>query len=112
MDLNAAGLLREENGFRKLQNVDVSSSSDVFSDAERDVVAYAEAMTREGCDVSDELVGRIRETLSDAELVTLTAWIALENFYSRFNRAFGIDAQGFCIVPTEDTRPDEQGACS
>ena len=112
MDLNAAGLLREENGFHKLQNVDVSSSSDVFSDAERDVIAYAEAMTREGCDVSDELVGRMKKTLSDAELVTLTAWIALENFYSRFNRAFGIDAQGFCIVPTEQTRPDEQGACS
>ena len=39
MDLNAAGLLREENGLHKLQNVGVSSSSDVFSDAERDVVA-------------------------------------------------------------------------
>ena len=109
MDLNAAGLLREEDGFRKLQEVGTWSSSDAFSEAERDVIAYAESMTRDKCTVSDELFERIQVTLSDAELVALTAWIALENFYSRFNRAFRIDAQGFCIVPTGDTSPGDQG---
>ena len=112
MDLNAAGLLREEDGFRKLQEVGAWSSSDAFSEAERDVIDYAEGMTRDEYNVSDDLFERVRKTLSDGELVALTAWIALENFYSRFNRAFRIDAQGFCIVPPGYTTPGDQGAKS
>jgi alkylhydroperoxidase family enzyme len=48
--------------------------------------------------VSDELFARVRKHFSEAQLVELTAAVALENFRSKFNVALGIEAQGFCIV--------------
>jgi len=46
----------------------------------------------------------LREHFSEAQLVELTATIALENFRARFNHAFGMGAQGFsegsyCALP-------------
>jgi len=40
--------------------------------------------------VSDELYRRLEARLSPAQMVELTAAIALENFSARFNRAFKI----------------------
>lgn len=99
MDLNAAGLLREERGAAKLQAVASWRESDAFTPEERAVLAYAEAMTRSDEDVSDELFAELRERFSERELVLLTAWICLEGFYSTFNRSFRIEPQGFCVVP-------------
>jgi len=48
--------------------------------------------------VSDELFARVRKHFSEAQVVELTAAVALENFRSKFNVALGIEAQGFCIV--------------
>ena len=62
-------------------------------------MAYAEAVTRSDLDVDDELFATVRKEFEEAELVLLTGWICLENFYSKFNRAFRVDAQGFCVVP-------------
>jgi alkylhydroperoxidase family enzyme len=60
----------------------------------------AEAATSLPHDVSDELFGRLREHYTDAEIVELTYIVALENFRSRFNRTFRIEAQGFyCVFP-------------
>ena len=77
-------------------------SSDLFDDRERAVLEYAEVAT--GCpgEVSDELAERIRTHLSDAEFVELAAWVALENFRSRFNAGLGLRSQGFadsCEIP-------------
>jgi alkylhydroperoxidase family enzyme len=99
MDLNAAGLLREANGHKKLEAVESWRSSTLFSNLERAALAYAEAVTRSDSDVDDELFGVLRRAFDESELVLLTGWICLENFYSKFNRAFRIDAQGFCLVP-------------
>lgn len=99
MDLNAAGLLREADGGRKFEAVESWRSSTLFSGTERVVLAYAEAMTRSDADVDDELFAALRAEFEERELVLLTAWICLENFYSTFNRSFRVDAQGFCLVP-------------
>jgi alkylhydroperoxidase family enzyme len=99
MDLNAAGLLRQAGGDGKLEAVATWRSATVFSDTERVVLAYAEAMTRSDADVDDELFAAVRAEFDERELVLLTAWICLENFYSKFNRSFRVDAQGFCLVP-------------
>jgi len=45
--------------------------------------------------VTDELFRRAREHYSEAEVVELAAVVALENFRSRFNRCFGVEAHGF-----------------
>jgi hypothetical protein len=55
-------------------------------------------MTDTSQDLGDDLFEQARSHFSDAQLVTLSAWICLENFYSKFNRSFRIEAQGFCLV--------------
>jgi alkylhydroperoxidase family enzyme len=69
--------------------------SDVFTPLERDVMKYAEAMTQTPPTVTDELSARLLEALGPAALVELTAFIALTNFMTRFNTAFGIESQEF-----------------
>jgi AhpD family alkylhydroperoxidase len=69
--------------------------SDLFTPLERDVMGYAEAMSRTPPTVTDELSARLLEQLGAAALVELTAWIALANLAARTNIALGIQAQGF-----------------
>jgi alkylhydroperoxidase family enzyme len=59
---------------------------------------YAEAMTITGQRVSDELFARLRTFYDEAQVVELTAAVALENFRSKFNVPLGIEAQGFCLI--------------
>jgi alkylhydroperoxidase family enzyme len=61
-------------------------------------LAFAEAMTITGQKVTDELFADARRHFSEAQLVELTAAIALENFRSKFNVALGVEAQGFCLL--------------
>lgn len=69
--------------------------SDAFSERERLVLRYADAMTSTPTVVPDDLFGALAEEFDEAELVDLTAAVAFENYRGRFNHAFGIDAQGF-----------------
>jgi alkylhydroperoxidase family enzyme len=66
---------------------------------ERTALEYAEAMTITGQRVSDELFARIRSFFDEAQIVELTAAVALENFRSKFNVPLGIESQGFCLLP-------------
>jgi alkylhydroperoxidase family enzyme len=63
------------------------------------VLAYADGMTISGRDTDDASFAALREQFSADALVELTAHIAFENFRSRFNHAFRIEAQGFCRLP-------------
>jgi alkylhydroperoxidase family enzyme len=76
--------------------------SGAFSEPERLVLEFAEAMTTTPPSVTDELVERLRAHLSQAQLVELTAMVAVENLRSRMNAALGITSQGFkdrCEIP-------------
>ena len=73
-------------------------TSDLFDERERVVLEYAETATGSPAEVSDELAARIRAHLSDAEFVELAAWVALENFRSRFNAGLGLRSQGFSDI--------------
>ncbi len=75
-----------------------------FSDIERVVLEYADAMTRTPVEVSDALFAKLRERFSETELVELTSGIAWENYRARFDHAFGIAAENFtdgavCALP-------------
>ena len=72
--------------------------SDVFSPLEREVLAYAEAMTVTEPTVTDEMVASLRAQLGDAALVELTAIIAFANFTTRPNVALGIESDGFAAA--------------
>ena len=76
--------------------------SDLFDDRERTVLEYAEEATASPAIVSDQVVARLHAHFTDAEIVELAAWVALENFRSRFNAGLGLRSQGFaerCDVP-------------
>jgi AhpD family alkylhydroperoxidase len=86
----------------KLRDVPRWRDSDVYTELERQVLAYAEAMSSTPLAVTDEMVARLRAHLGEAALVELTMMIAVENDRSRFNSALGITSQGFrdrCEVP-------------
>ncbi|HET7339894.1 MAG TPA: hypothetical protein VFL90_00405 [Methylomirabilota bacterium] len=82
----------------KVRAVAEAQTSPLFSEQERAALAYAEAMTITGQRVSDELFARVRKHFSEAQVVELTAAVALENFRSKFNVALGVEAQGFCVL--------------
>jgi alkylhydroperoxidase family enzyme len=101
------------------QNLDLAKASqvprwresEVFTPLERDVLAYAEAMTSTPPAVTDELSARLLGQLGPAALVELTAFIAFSNMATRGNVAHGIESQGFsaaCEVPLA-SRPGKPG---
>jgi alkylhydroperoxidase family enzyme len=69
------------------------ASSELYTEAERMALEFADTMTITGRDVSDELFGKLREFYSDDALVELTATIAWENASSKFNRALRVPSQ-------------------
>jgi alkylhydroperoxidase family enzyme len=76
--------------------------SDVFTQLERDVMDYAEAMSQTPLTVADELSARLLEQLCAPAMVELTVFIALSNQVTRQNVALGIKSQEFsaaCGLP-------------
>jgi len=76
--------------------------SSVFTPLERDVMAYAEAMSETPMQVTDEMFRRLLEQLGEAAMIELTATIAFANLTTRSNVAMGIESQGFskdCALP-------------
>ena len=65
---------------------------------ERVALEYAERMTITGEKVDEALFARLRAQFDEAQIVELTAGIAIENFRSKFNVPFQAEAQRFCII--------------
>jgi alkylhydroperoxidase family enzyme len=69
--------------------------STAFTDLERAVFAYAEAMTTTPPAVTDEMTAELLRQLGEAAFVELTAFIAVANMNSRGNVALGIESEGY-----------------
>jgi alkylhydroperoxidase family enzyme len=82
----------------KIRDVASHATSPLYDEPERLALSYAEAMTITGQKVTDDLFARLRVHYSEAQVVELTAAVALENFRSKFNVALGIESQGFCVL--------------
>ena len=82
----------------KVRAVEAAATSPLYAESERAAIAYAEAMTITGQRVTDTLFATVRKHFDEAQVVELTAAVALENFRSKFNVALGIEAQGFCTI--------------
>jgi alkylhydroperoxidase family enzyme len=79
-----------------------------FSDVEKLVLRLSVAMNRAPSDVPEALFAELRKHFDEAQLVELAAEVAWENFRSRFNRVFDVQAQGFsegafCPLPERGT---------
>jgi 4-carboxymuconolactone decarboxylase len=70
-------------------------TSAAFSEEEKVAMEYAEQMTQQNVQISDELFSRLREQFDDEQLVELTMAIAVENLRARFNNALDIAPAGF-----------------
>ena len=77
--------------------------SELFTEREKLALDYAVAVMRTPVEVTDELFEQMKREFSSAQLVEITALLALVNL-DRFNAAFGIGAAGFsdgmvCVAP-------------
>ena len=79
----------------KLRDVPRWRDSGCYTDVERQVMAYAEAMTATPPAVTDAMVAELQRSLTHEQLVELTAMVALENQRSRTNAALGLRSQRF-----------------
>jgi 4-carboxymuconolactone decarboxylase len=101
-------LAKNESGVteEQLREMPAFRESDAFSEDEKLVMEYAEAITRTPVDVPDELFARMRERFDEPAIVELTWAAAIENMRARFNWALGIESQdysegSFCIRSEE-----------
>ena len=88
----------------QLRALSEHDSSDAFSALEKQVLDYADALTRTPARVTDEQITALRKHLDDEQLVELTAMIGWENYRARFNRGFDVADQGYsegayCALP-------------
>ena len=103
--LDFGSLIATHGGIRRdqVEQLHRLEDSDQFDDTERLVLAYVDALTATPMTVEDKQVEQLREVLSEAGVVELTALVALENHRSRFNHGLGITSQGFsteaCALP-------------
>ncbi len=77
--------------------LDSYRTSTAFTDEERLVLEYCDAMSGAEIDAGTNLQQRLCRHFSTAAIVELTAIIAWEQFRSRFNRALGVEAHGFIV---------------
>ncbi len=75
---------------RQIEGVAESESGDAYDDLQRDVLRFAEAVTRD-VRADNALVGRLRARLSERALMELTLTVALANLTNRMNEALQIE---------------------
>ena len=80
---------------RQLADLANFEESPAFTELEKLVLRYAVALTDTPADVPEELFNSLREHFNPQQMVELASMIAWENFRARFNRGFGIEAEGF-----------------
>ena len=88
-----------DDGEAKMAEVTTWRESKLFSEMERVALEYADRITYTDQKVDDAFFARVTQHFNEAQIVELTAAIALENFRSKFNPTLGVEAQGFCLMP-------------
>jgi len=86
----------------KIRGLSSWRESPLFDDREKTAFEYTEAATSNPAEISDDLAERLHRHFDEEQIVELAAWVALENFRSRFNAGLGLKSQGFsdsCEVP-------------
>ena len=90
--------MESDGGEAKLSAIATWRDSQLFSEAERVALEYAERVTITDQKVDDAFFSRLKQHYTEAQIVELTAAIAFENYRSKFNPSLGIEAQGFCTI--------------
>jgi alkylhydroperoxidase family enzyme len=85
----------------QLEEIAVFEGSRHFDNREKAVLRYAQGMTRTPAEVCEAVFAELQTFFSVAQIVELTAAIALENFRARFNCALEISSDNLCILPSD-----------
>ena len=80
----------------------VNNDLTVFNELELLVIELADAMVTAPANVSDELYTRLRNKLSEEQLLQLAGQIAFENYRARLNRVFDVESDQL-YQPDEET---------
>lgn len=104
VDFGAMLMRLDELDVDRLKGIADFETSDKFTEQEREVIRYADAMTSTPMEVTDEQVASLRDAYGDKGVIELTYQISHENQRARFNHALDITDQGFgtgdsCRVP-------------
>lgn len=88
----------------KIANLNAYRTSSAFSELERLILEYTDAMTETPVEVAESLFVRLCEKFDEAQLVELTSAIAWEGYRARFSHALGIETENFsegavCALP-------------
>ena len=74
-----------------------------LTDDQRLVVEFADVLSRTPVNMTDDLEQRLQDRFSEKQLVELANNIAWENCRARFNRAFGIEPDGYASASSITT---------
>ena len=91
----------------KAEQVAQWKDSQIFSEKERVVHEYTEAVTFSDQQVTEELMLQLKGCFDDDGVVELTGLIAFQNLSSKFNSALDVPAQGFCKLPFDPTNDSQ-----
>ncbi len=110
VDFGAMSQRLEGLDIDRLKEIGEFEASDKFTDAEREVIRYSDAMTSTPMEVTDEQVASLLAAYGEAGMLELTYQISHENQRARMNHALGITDQGFssgdsCRVPWATDEP-------
>jgi alkylhydroperoxidase family enzyme len=95
MDIRRAVGAKAGIASAKLDDLLHYRTSDRFTARERAALEYAERITRDDLDVTDECMSRVRKHFSEAEVVELSFIVGFQTFASKFAKAFSIAPQGY-----------------
>jgi len=101
VDINSA--VGREAGIsdKQLEDIAAFETSQHFDHREKAVLRYAEGMTRTPAEVSDAVFEELKTFFTAAQIVELTAAVALENFRARFNCVLKVESDNLCMLPPD-----------
>ena len=102
VDINSAVLAKRSGSMQKVENLESWKTCGIFTDKEKIVLEYTEAITYTNQQVSNELMNKLKTYFEDDAIIELTGLIAFQNLSSKFNSALDVPAQGFCKMSKKE----------
>jgi AhpD family alkylhydroperoxidase len=98
VDLNTSVLLERGCDLEKVQALHKWKDSPLFREEEKLLLEYVDAVTDSKGAIDLDMRDRMARHFSQQDLVEITALIAFQNMSTKFNNAFGLEPQGFCLA--------------
>jgi alkylhydroperoxidase family enzyme len=99
VDINSAVGRKTGVSDEQLADIATFETSRHFDPREKAVLRYTEGITRTPAEVSDAVFEELKTFFTAAQIVELTAAVALENLRARFNCALKVESDNLCMLP-------------